>query len=43
MDAYVQLKSIDKENAAQLLKVIKEKEKMFKALASNQKSNKRGN
>ncbi len=43
MEAYAQLKSIDKGNAEQLLKVIKEKAKMFKALASNQKSNKQVN
>jgi len=43
MEAYAQLKSIDKGNAEQLLKVIKEKAKMFKALASQQKSDKRVN
>ena len=43
MEAYAQLKSLDKGNAEQLLKVIKEKAKMFKALASQQKSDKRVN
>lgn len=43
MEAYAQLKSIDKGNAEQLLKVIKEKAKMFKTLASNQKSHKQVN
>lgn len=35
MEAYAHLKLIDKENAGQLLKQIKQKEKMFKALAAN--------
>jgi len=40
MEAYAHLKLIDKGNAEQLLKQIKEKEKMFKSLTSNRRSKK---
>lgn len=43
MEAYAQLKAINKDDAEKLLKQVKEKEKLLKSLAANQKADKRTN
>ena len=40
MEAYAQLKAINKDDAEKLLKQVKEKEKILKSLAANQKNDK---